>query len=87
VHRTGQLLGQGRINHTLPLDPPKAGEGGGDDMDAKMGLPFGPRADMPGMQMGLVDDFERLGSERSLQLAFDFANDLHLPSFEQSELA
>ena len=56
-------------------------------MDAKMGFSFRPRADMPGMQMGLVDDLERLGSERSLQLAFDFANDLHLSSFKRFELA
>ena len=77
MDRAGELLGQEAIDSALACDAAFAGESGGDDLDAKMRLPFGARSGMAGMAVRFVvnDEPERL--ETGVELGADALGNGH----------
>ena len=58
MDRSGQLVGEQRIDPALARDAALAGEGGGDDLDVKVGFPLRTGTGMAGMPVRLVADVE-----------------------------
>ena len=76
----GQLLREDSVDQPLAVDPRLPLEGPGDDLDAKMTFAFRPRADMAGVQMGLVNDLKPRGSEARGQLPANLVGHAHVRS-------
>src|SRR5207249_1598618 len=58
VNRSGQFLGQRRINPPLAFDPAKSSESRRDDLNGEMRLAFRAGAGMTGMSSRIIDDVE-----------------------------
>src|SRR5690348_5910108 len=72
-----QLLGEHGIDGALAGDSALAGERGGVDLDAEMGLAFGPRPGMAGVAVGIVVNGEAAWLKGRGELGVDALGDGH----------
>lgn len=77
MHAADKLRRQGRINHTVTVEPALSPKGLRHDIYSEMGLPARPVAGMASMLVGLVLDGETLRRESLGQLSSDNLLGLH----------
>lgn len=74
-----ELIGKHPVDHPLALDPRGSFERRRNDFHAKVRLSLRARANMPGVQVGLINDVEQSRSKRISQLGFNRICDTHNP--------
>src|SRR5262245_20576398 len=77
MNRSGQFLGQRRVDPALAFNSAKARESRGNDFDGEMRLPFRTGAGMTGMSGGIIDDVELHRLEAGFELGADSIGDTH----------
>src|SRR5262245_10663460 len=77
MNRSGQFLGQRRVDPALAFNPAKARESRGNDFNGEMRLAPRTGAGVAGMPCGIVDDVELQWLEAGFELGADSIGDTH----------